>query len=344
MLAGVAAILAATTVPTSAAVPRGCSLSGPLFANPYSGVVGFNDLHATALRVYQRGLWLGIASDGGGRLRLLTWRRGHGVRTLAARRITGAPYGLGYSVQPIGVTPAGAVVANMQDDNSRTLRPFAYVGGHHFLLHSASTWRAATALAVTDDGRILGYSTIGRGEHLRYQLAVWRGIHAHPLLRRTVAPNGLPIADQAGDFAWVTVDPNSADFTFHVRSPSGQLRVLDFGRNYGGGFEPSAGHDLFTTINDGIMRFDSVAAGAGPLRGQVVARSRNQMQVLAAGQNGDFLDGNFRFHLASPARGVVVPGSFQGGDFAPPPAAIGPSHRLAFTSRRDHLVHLLTCR
>jgi hypothetical protein len=351
MVSGAAVValtsLVASAGPVAAVAAAGCTLSKPLFANPYSR--GDSSAYA-ALTTFQHARWAGYVSNGFGDIKVITWRPGRRPTALALRRFRGVEFYERSAVQPVGITPTGAVIANMQDDRSRRSRPFAYPPGRHVELHVLSAWRSVRVLAVTEDGHILGYGNLSnRPMHPRYQLSVWRGIHAAPHVVRTVvgAPYSPPVADRRGDFGWVVDEPTTT--LLQARLASGEVRTLDPGfANHGSTLEGGSGPFLFarTAATDTrILRWNTAGAGpTGPLHPQVVAHASGQDRVIAVGAGGAAVFGwsqGLRYSPGAPPS-MPVPGAMQTAD-GPVAAAVGPGGEVAFTRARDHLVHFLTC-
>lgn len=323
-----------------AVAAAGCRVSGALFASPFAA--GERDDHAvTVLRSVQRGTWTGFAYNGIGGFALLSWRPGQRARVLDRRSYQS--YSIAGSVKPVGVTPAGAVVANLQARTASRYWAFGYVHGRRFPLRTPSTWRNMAVLAVTGQGRILGYGLTGWSAKPVYHLVSWHDIHAAPRhLLDARADARSVVADQHGDFAWGLSD-NNGRTAFTTRLPSGAVRTLaPPSPGHGGIISSAAGSFVFAVYNGHVVRWNTAAAPpTGAMQGGDVASDRAG-PVTTAGAAGDVVSGaDHRYFTVSGQQSVAIPGEYYAD--GPDGEAVGPYHRLAFTGGRDRLAHFMTC-
>lgn len=338
-LAAACAVASAAVMPMSAhATAPACAVGPAAFRNPF----GTHLPNAwTALQHSQRGVWTGSAYDGIGDFKVLAWRRGHRVQVLDERSYRNITYGIG-SVRTVGVTAAGAVVANLQARTAGRMWTFAYLHGRRFQLAAPKSWRDMAALAVTRSGEIVGYGIV---KPWHYILVTWHDIHAQPQVLGIVGTRMLssPLADQHGDIAWSTQNRNAVT-RFHVRLASGAIRTLttDF-PDSGGNLGAAAGSQIYASVDRHVVRWDLAnAPSSGPIPARTLAAIPGATGVDTAGPNGAVIWGADHRTLQVGNRApVAIPHEYYSD--GPVGEAISPYNVVAYTSANDRLVHLMTC-
>jgi hypothetical protein len=335
-------------VPVSAANGLGCTITRPVQGAaalirqaviPKYAYVGY--------QIWQHGMWAGVAYDGMTTYRVISQRPGHQIRVLMTRDLK---QGLLGDPDAVGVRD-GAVIATVPRPRNEPnhIRTDAYALYPHqtIKLKSRPRWPSTVALAVTDRGTIIGDLTRS-GLHASHRVVEWAGPHARP----TVVPgltnlNAQPVADQAGDIAW-----QRPDGVGMVRLANGTIHVLDIPHpDYlkHGLTSPAAGAGHMIM---GASAFDAIAvwnlnrvnraSTTGVIMGRNIAdRVNGGAWPYVAGRSGAFIDGakpsGQHFFTAS-GRHVTMPAEYSN-----PLEAIGRHNTVAFTSRRDRLVHIIRC-
>lgn len=321
-----------------ASAAASCRPGPAAFANPLDPH-GSYWASITGLQTQQRGVWAGFAYDGVGDFAVLQWHPGARVRVLDKRQYRNISYSVAKSVSAVGVTPAGAVVANLQARTAQRRWAFAYLHGRRFQLRTPHAWRDVAALSVTTAGPIIGYGTV---KPYHYVLVSWHDIHAAPRVLGTIVTHqlGSPAADQHGDIAWSTTTYQTVA-TFHVRLADGQVRTLASPfPGSGGNLGAAAGAFVTASVNQHVVRWNlSTVPASGPVPVHVVTSGSGL--VDAAGVTGAVVWGNdHRSAKIGAAAPIALAGEYRAD--GPVGEAIAPNNRIAFTGK-DRLVHILTC-
>jgi hypothetical protein len=333
--------------PNAAAARVSCSSSKALFANPLGDGVVHRSV--VGLQLFHRGTWYGFAASDMGVFDLISWRPGrrvHVVHRVEFRNGPNLPYTHG-SIDPVGVTPSGDLVAAIQRvtahgrDADYVKRLFVW---HHGVGRSLrgrwNVWREFGPLGMTPSGAVLAYARSMHAGKPVYRIYRWARTDAAPTLLITLVNTSTPVADGQGDVAWQAWNGMTA---VRVRLADGRIRNLH--DDHGGANDLTvyhgAGHVLYGAGAGHGARWDlAAAAPTGPITAQPLPWLRSTTVFAANGTDTVVFGGNRRFVKIGSAPRVTVPVYTAMG---PVGEAVSPSGVVAYTGR-DRLAHLLTCR
>lgn len=217
---------------TLLAVPH-CSTSTPLFARPAVPKNAFDLLSpywtpfAALNAVNDNGLYAGIDWNGYTAIGVISWRPGQAAQLLASfdyRNVSFEP-GIDGSVNVVGVTDAGGVVAAVQRTDTNVNFPtmfyvgFEWLNGKRYQLSHAATWNSYQPMAVSDSGQIIGVARKG----LSFAVVTWASATSPYTVVANVGDNfPFPSMDGSGDIVWT----NDAGLSWQVRPSGSTARPL----------------------------------------------------------------------------------------------------------------------
>ncbi|WP_375486795.1 hypothetical protein [uncultured Jatrophihabitans sp.] len=345
---------------TTKVVKATCSTSKAIFtklpfgASPHPSATTGDFADVTA---YRNGLWAGVIyRDVTGDFYVYTLRRGHPRTVLARYRYRDTAFDPFGSVHVVGVTTSSEVVANVESTSVHTtyLSEIPNYGVYwrgrtrHYLSHAAG-WKEWGAQSVTDAGEIVGYAATGRLSHPHVYVVAWSRASAHYRVIADLGYSGAPgAADRAGDIAWT-----SAAGYATVRTASGAVHELRSAPLTSERYESrwiyitGAGlHTFYASSNDGVYAWTvSNSTAPGPIidSGLVSGWDGGNTFVDIVGRRGDLVVDLDRPWLIT-ARGARVRMPAELAPSNAPTRVITDGGRVAFTSARDHRVHIMTCR
>jgi hypothetical protein len=250
-----------------------------------------------------------------------------------------------YTADAVGVTPGGAIVADVMGALGRRHWAYAYLHGHRYQLKTPRSWSTVTLLTVTNSGQIIGYGLTGPRNRPTYHLVSWATIHASPKALMSLPPRTRSVvADQDGDIAWSYASPWWR-YIQRVRLPSGVIRTLAPGDGDTSDFALASGSRVFAQDGGGVEAWDihRAATTAGPIPGRKLTAGKAYLDDPdAAGPDGAVVwGGDHRSVLYPSNRGYRIPGEYYAD--GPVGETITSDGRVAFTAAKDHLIHILTC-
>jgi hypothetical protein len=329
-------------VHTTALVQASCTVSGPAFTKLPFGLVSDPDPDQmfAAFTANRAGTWAGYAADGTGDFAVLRWSAGAGVRVVD--RFSYRTFA-NRSVNPVGVTPGGRIVAAVQDPASSpgTMLGLYWDQGVRRHLRMKPTWTAAWPVHVLDSGAVVGVARQTGGD---YAVAIWPNVEAAPNQLASIG-SGYPgvMADDAGDIVWMRDSGRKSDV---VRLRNGEIRALAVPGLQSASFIPTAGGRYAVYgWGLGVVRWDfSDPPASGPITGAFRTGSDGgNAKATTAGRHGDFVVGDSGpRHLLTPTGAwvTVPPEADHVEDIGESIAADG---TVAFTSSADGLPHFLRC-
>lgn len=351
---------ASSPVRTTRVVRATCSSTGPIFkALPFEASPTLNGRASgdfADVSAYRNGLWAGVMfQDFTGDFYVYTLRRGHPKTILARYRYRGIPFYPSGSVAIKGITPTNDVVAAVESTHGSAYALVdvptygVYWAGRtrHYLSHARS-WIEWMPNSVTDSGEIVGYAATGRLSHEHRYVVAWSRASAHYRVIADLGYSGAGgIADRAGDIAWTAASGYAV-----VRTASGRVHELRSAPLTAERYESQwiyvtgAGlHTFYASDNPGVHAWTvSDALPPGPLveTGLVSGWDSGNTFVDAVGRRGDLV-----VDLAHPwlvtARGARVRMPAELYPDNSPTRVITDGGRIAYTSARDHRVHIMTC-
>lgn len=288
------------------------------------------------------GTWAGMAYDGDAGFAVLTWRRGQPLHVLGRfdyHKTTFAARA-GGSVTVVGILPNGGVVAAVQrTEDFRIARfvGFVYLSGHRYQLRAAPSWLTVDPVGVTSTGAIVAavmwHDGAGRE---RYAVVSWASATAAPhVVVKTGSQPPYPVVDRQGDIAYYADVPR-------IRLASGDIRTV------ADGFSPwvSGASTIYGTTSTLAIAAVNLTnpAVSGPLPWWQVTGPTTSIPI-AAGPHGQLLFGHDRPTRMLTAGGALptLPAIMPGDLGLNPGEAIDQYGTVAFTSRRDGLIHFFRC-
>ena len=286
LITSTVAVSAVSVPPAVAASAPSCTVGGALFANP---LTAHSREGVTRIEAVQRGIAVGLAAGESNYMGVIWWRPGGGVHLLEKWRETDDRPWTGGTINAVGVTPAGAIVADVEARAANRQWPFAWYHGRRYQLATPANWFDVKLLSVTDTGRIIGYGLSGSRTNPAIHVVSWSGLTAQPsplvYLRpgpsKPVDPIVYPrdiVADQHGDVAWTAHASPGVD-AYKVRLASGTIRNMSVPgtaqQDTGTGWA-AAGSYLFVENRFNVVRWNtSNLPSSGPLSATVLTRPCN---------------------------------------------------------------------
>jgi len=323
-----------------------CSVSRPLFRHlPISPEAYYpHNPTFTSLTATRDGVWGGVEVDTrSGRFAVLRWKAGARRPTTLAiyKYFEYEPTPGGASVDVVGISSTGAVVARVQrrdspPDGSREFGRVWIGKQAHPLRRASQSWISVTPVGVALDDSIYGWINAATVRHPDYKVVRWAPDGTHPhVLADTADQLPFSVVDGAGDVSY------EVGATTFVRLASGVVFQLP-------GTKPN---DLVYTLVGGVRHLMFGGGDQGVIRwrvGLTVRRTllapRSHNGLRAAGPHGEIVTGLFfrgkrGVHFRT-ARGAWMrfPDLAIVSGFA-----INWRGAVAYTSAKDHLVHLLRC-
>jgi hypothetical protein len=339
----------------------GPSLIGPTMpfefntvdANPARAFVEFSATNG-------RGVWAGVAFNGGDEFAILRWAGGH-TTVLDRIRFVGFSFESNNapatteqtSVEVAGVDASGAVIAAIQISHTnieaRRQRGFRYAGGHKYQLATSPNWVTARPTGVAPDGTIVG---IVRNNRSTSQVEQWRGSGSGRASHLT-GPIGAEYAAITANHDVAYSTGNSQGFArlattgriVHLGGVAGdrstEQRVMGASSNtfYGASYGAQKTH---------VVRWRLSATSASPLTGTAVS---SLVTVAGVGSNGAVVGtpwiggtGPDRTSRSLVANGGVwlLPPQYKVPFGAEPPVAVSPTGVAVYTGT-DRLPHTYSC-
>ncbi|HET8582818.1 MAG TPA: VCBS repeat-containing protein [Jatrophihabitans sp.] len=299
----------------TAIVGATCTTSGPAFRTlPVPNDFPDGDPAYAAFTATRNGAWAGVAAGvgiPGGEYAIITWHPGDRTPSIVQRYTYTSwnPGNSGGSVDVVGITPTGGVVAAVQrvsttyDDHEYV--GLAWLGRHRYELAHSSTWSSFAPVGISDNGAIAGWARIGSPTGGQFYVVRWAGPTApYQVLAKSpeAAVPGVTI-DAAGDVAYSFAD------TAVVRSPSGTVRTLAVppplppGSAY---ITAGAGPYVYGSASAGVLSWAPGANTSDPVPSEEIGP--NSQLPVAAGPRGDVVltDFHHAFLRTAPGGETVI--------------------------------------
>jgi hypothetical protein len=309
----------ASPVRRTAIVGTQCSTSGPAFRTlPVPNAWSTGDPAYAAFTATRNGAWAGVAQGDapleGGEYAIITWHPGDPAPSIVQRYTYTSwnPGNSGGSVEVIGITPTGGVVAAVQlvstGFDKQDYVGLAWLGRHRYELPHSSAWSSFAPVGMSDNGTIAGWARIGTPSSGHYYIVRWAGPTAPYQVIAQWPQASLPgiAIDAAGDIAYDTANGAA------LRSPSGTVRTLAFPPPLPPGdveIRLSSGPYVYGNSSAGALRWAPDASTSDPVPYEQIWP--DTQYAAAAGARGDVILIDFRHaYLRTAPGGEALVGTF----------------------------------